>query len=179
MDNAIQQQQALHWQIEQFLYKESRLIDDRQLDDWLDLWTMDCRYHVPVRHNAFPPVGEGLVPIEQEIADDDGAAWIDDTKMLLFARVMRLRTGKAWSESPLSRTRRLVSNVEVQNPDTDDEYQVFSNMLQFRSRRQTEENLFACQRRDVLVRAGDSFQIKQRTVILDSAVLNASFATFI
>ena len=171
--------QQLHWQIEQFLYKEARLIDDRQLDDWLDLWTMDCRYHVPVRHNTTPPIGEGLVAIDEELADDDGAAWIDDNKMLLFARVMRLRTGKAWSESPLSRTRRMVSNVEVETTDQADCYKVYSNMTQFRSRRQTEENWFVCQRRDLIVSSGDSFQIKDRRVVLDSAVMNSSFVTFI
>ena len=168
-----------HWEIEQFLYKEARLIDNRLLDDWLDLWTMDCRYHVPVRHNVAAPIGEGLVAIDDELDGDDGAAWIDDTKMLLFARVMRLRTGKAWSESPLSRTRRIVSNVEVTETGDEDTFQVFSNMIQFRSRREREENWFVCQRQDVILRIGDSYQIKERRVILDSAVLNSSFATFI
>ena len=178
--NNMTSEQNLHWQIEQFLYKEARLIDNRLLDDWLDLWTMDCRYHVPVRHNATPPIGEGLLSIESEIADDDGTAWIDDSKMLLFARVMRLRTGKAWSESPLSRTRRIVSNVELDS-DFDDEQliKVYSNMVQFRSRRDKEENWFVCQRQDLLLKTEESFQIKERKVILDSAVLNASFVTFI
>ena len=91
----------------------------------------------------------------------------------------RLRTGKAWSESPLSRTRRMVSNVEVETTDEADCFKVYSNMTQFRSRRQSEENWFVCQRRDVIVSTGDSFQIKERRVVLDSAVLNSSFATFI
>jgi 3-phenylpropionate/cinnamic acid dioxygenase small subunit len=175
--------QSVHWQIEQFLYKEARLIDDRKLDDWLDLWTMDCRYHVPVRQNLTPPIGEGLLPIEDELSDDDGVAWIDDDKIMLFARVMRLRTGKAWSESPLARTRRMVSNVEVEVAEDiegyDAAYKVTSNLLQFRSRRQTEENLFVCQRQDLIVCSVETLQIKHRKVVLDGAVLNSSYVTLI
>ena len=170
---------TLQWRVEQFLYREARLLDERRLDEWLDLWTMGCRYYVPVRHNKVAPVGEGLLPIEDELTTEQETAWIDDDKMMLFARVMRLRTGKAWSENPLSRTRRIISNVEVKQTESENQLSVISNSLQFRSRRQTEENWFSCQRCDTLLVEQESFVIQSRKVILDSAVLNAKHITLL
>lgn len=169
----------LQHEVEQFLFKEARLIDNRELDDWLDLWTLDCRYYVPVRHNGSAPVGEGLLAVNQELGAEHETAWIDDDKMLLFARVMRLRTGKAWSENPLARTRRVISNIEVQMTDVEGHFRVFSNSAQYRSRRQTEENWFVCQRQDLLVRSEAGLQIKERKITLDSAVLTSSYLTLI
>ena len=39
----------LHFEIEQFLYREARLLDDGRFHDWLALFTDDARYFVPVR----------------------------------------------------------------------------------------------------------------------------------
>jgi len=33
--------------VEDFLYREAALLDDWRLDDWLELFTEDCRYAVP------------------------------------------------------------------------------------------------------------------------------------
>ncbi len=41
-------------EIEQFLYREARLLDDRKLHDWLDMLTDDIRYWMPVRSNRYP-----------------------------------------------------------------------------------------------------------------------------
>jgi len=168
-----------HREIEQLLYREARLLDERQFEPWLELWSMDCRYHVPVRSNVAAKITEGILPVESELDCDDGVALIDDNKMLLYARVMRLKTGKAWCENPPSRNRRFVSNIEVEAGENDSEFEVISNLLHFRSRREKEENLFASQRRDVIVRQGDALLFKDRLVILDSNVLTASYATLI
>ena len=38
-------------QIEQFLYREARLLDARQFRQWLELFTDDIRYWMPMRSN--------------------------------------------------------------------------------------------------------------------------------
>ena len=169
----------IHREIEQLLFREARLLDERQFDLWLELWTMDCRYRVPVRRNIAAKPGDGIIPVDNELDNDDGVALIDENKMLLYARVMRLKTGKAWCENPPSRSRRFVSNVEIEASETDGRYKVYSNLLHFRSRRETEENLFSSQRRDLIVKEGENLLIKERLVILDSNVLNASYAVML
>lgn len=94
-------------------------------------------------------------------------------------KVCRADRGKAWSENPPSRSRRFVSDIEVEASENKGELKVFSNLLQFRSRRETEESMFVCKRRDVMVKEGDNLLIKDRLIILDSNVLNASYATFL
>lgn len=165
--------------VERLLYREARLLDERKYDDWLELWAMDCRYHVPVRSNVAAKPGEGVIHIEGEMDSDTGMALVDDNKMLLFTRIARLKTGKAWCENPPSRSRRFVSNVEVYNGEKEQTYKVYSNLLQFRSRRDREEALFSSQRRDIIVQQGESLIFKERKVVLDSHVLNASYATFL
>ena len=43
---------------------------------------------------------------------------MDETKATLAGRIARLDTGMAWAEDPPSRTRHLVSNVEVKAGET-------------------------------------------------------------
>jgi benzoate/toluate 1,2-dioxygenase beta subunit len=41
--------------IEQYLYHEARLLDDRKLDEWLKLWTPEGRYWVPRKQGQESP----------------------------------------------------------------------------------------------------------------------------
>jgi len=78
----------------------------------------------------------------------------------------------AWAEDPPSRTRHLITNVVVE-PDsgTDDEYRVDSNFLVYRNRLETEVDLFAGSRTDLLRRTPDGFRIASRRIVLDQNVL--------
>jgi len=42
-------------EIEQFLYREARLLDNRQCHAWLDLLTDDMQYWMPVRTSHSVP----------------------------------------------------------------------------------------------------------------------------
>ena len=99
--------------VEQFLYREARMLDDRLYMDWLGLLTDDCTYRVPIRENVQAVRGKPAVTIEDELS---GLAYFDDDKLTLTAKALRLGTGTAWGENPPSRTRRMVSNVEVTKP---------------------------------------------------------------
>ncbi|WP_288144518.1 aromatic-ring-hydroxylating dioxygenase subunit beta, partial [Acinetobacter baumannii] len=48
-----------------------------------------------------------------EIANEQQAAFIDDSYFYLKGRVRRLTSGISWSEEPPSRTRRLITNIRV------------------------------------------------------------------
>ncbi len=151
-------------EIEQLLYREARYLDSGELRAWLDLFSDDCRYVIPIR--------ETLQTSREGIRGDDeiAVAHVDEDKQGLELRVRRIETGRAHAEEPASRTRRMVGNVELLET-RDDELVVVSNLLLFLGRRDHAEFLFSGQRHDRLRRTGDAWQITYRRVLLDHTVL--------
>ncbi len=43
-------------QIEDFIYREARLMDEHRYDDWLALWTDDAVYWVPSNNDELDPM---------------------------------------------------------------------------------------------------------------------------
>lgn len=89
-------------QVEDFLYREARLLDTQQFEAWLELFTDDALYWVPAGREDIDPARH------VSIMHDDRAA--------LAKRIARLRSGHAYAQDPASRIHRLVSNVEVVDP---------------------------------------------------------------
>jgi 3-phenylpropionate/cinnamic acid dioxygenase small subunit len=79
--------------------REARLLDHLDFDAWLAMYAPECVYWVP----AVP--GGGDPRREIAISFDDRRRMED--------RIFRLRTGYAWSQAPVSRTVRMIANVEV------------------------------------------------------------------
>ncbi|HZT06539.1 MAG TPA: aromatic-ring-hydroxylating dioxygenase subunit beta, partial [Chloroflexota bacterium] len=99
---------------------------------------------------------------------------LTENRASLELRVKRLGTGYAWSETPPSRTRHVVSNVRVRATDTAGELSVVSNVLVYRNRGwETSPDLFSGERRDVLRIVDGQWRLAARTVFLDQAVLGA------
>jgi biphenyl 2,3-dioxygenase beta subunit len=73
---------------------------------------------------------------------------------------------------PPSRTRHLITNVRVKKDDGN-EIEVHCNFLLYRTRMETDKDIFVGARQDILRRSGGSFKIARRTIILDQAVLDA------
>ena len=42
----------LEREVEQFLYMEAELLDDRRYNDWIELIADDIHYHMPIRRNV-------------------------------------------------------------------------------------------------------------------------------
>ena len=166
-------------QVEQFLYREARLLDDRQLHQWLELLTDDIKYWMPIRSNRYPAnskaisIMDGSRYEEDDLSKEDELALMDENKDSLQRRVDRLDTGMAWAEDPPSRTRHFVSNVEVQPGDKEGELKVYSNFIMYRTRAETEQDFYVGRREDVLRRVGGDFKIAYRKVTLDQNVLLA------
>ena len=99
----------LRHRIEDFLYLEAELLDDRKLRDWLDLLTDDVRYWMPIRHNTL----ERPDDVAEELAKPGEGFYFDDDKKSLTIRVERVYLKNAWAEIPPSRTRHLISNVRI------------------------------------------------------------------
>ena len=162
MDNELRRQ------IEDFYYLEAELLDDRKLREWLELFTDDIRYWMPLRHNPAQRPGD----LSEELSRPGEAYYFDDDKKSLAIRVERVYAKNAWAELPPSRTRHFVSNVRIKH-DHGTEIEVHANFLVYRTRMESDQDLFVGMRKDVLRRVSGGFMIARRTIILDQAVLAA------
>ena len=166
-------------EVEQFLYREARLLDGRRFEEWLELLTDDVKYWMPLRRNRYPANSKAISILdgsryeEGELTEEDELAIMDEDKDSLTRRIRRLDSGMAWAEDPPSRTRHLVSNVEVEAGVRENELRVYSNFVMYRTRGETEEDFYVGCREDVLRREGGQLRVAYRKVVLDQTVLLA------
>jgi 3-phenylpropionate/cinnamic acid dioxygenase small subunit len=166
-------------EIEQFLYREARLLDERRFPEWLELFTEDVRYWMASRPNRYPKSSKAIAIldpyryVEDDLAAENELAILDETKETLIARVARLGTGMAWAEDPPSRTRHLITNVEVEPGGSEAGLIVYSNFIVYRSRAETEQDFYVGARQDLLRRVPGGWKIASRKLILDQNVLSA------
>ena len=148
---------TLREQVEDFLYEEASILDDWRLDDWVSLFTEDARYVVPTT----------------DLPDGDPTrdlVFIDDDISRLRARITRLKSRHAHREYPWSRTRRLVSNVRVEETG-DGEVSVACNVVVYRFR-SGEGAPYVGSISYVLRRDSGSFKIAHRRAVLDLEALS-------
>jgi 3-phenylpropionate/cinnamic acid dioxygenase small subunit len=166
-------------EVEQFLYREARLLDERRFHDWLQLLTDDIRYWMAGRTNRYPKTSKAIAIldparyVEDDVTKEDELAILDEDKATLDGRVRRLDTGMAWAEDPPSRTRHLITNIEVEPGKTDSELKVYCNFIVYRSRAALEEDFYVGTRQDVLRQVDGAWKIARRRIILDQNVLSA------
>lgn len=158
----------LRLQIEEFYYYEAELLDDRKLRQWLELFADDVFYWMPIRHNT----QERPDDISAELSQPGYGYYFNDDKKNLTLRVERVYSKTAWSELPPSRTRHLITNVRIKRDDGN-AVEAHANFIVYRTRMEKDEDIFVGTRQDMLRRAGDTFKIARRTIILDQAVLAA------
>ncbi|MEE8302802.1 MAG: 3-phenylpropionate/cinnamic acid dioxygenase subunit beta [Candidatus Tectomicrobia bacterium] len=158
-------------EIEEFLFAEAELLDERQFEAWLDLLTDDMRYWMPMRRNV--KFGEQE---RENTREQQDMSWFDEGKDTLSQRVRQILTGVHWAEEPLSRVCHMVSNVQLLNA-TPDEVSVKCRFLVYRNRLQDETDFFVGKREDTLRRVDGQWRIARRKIILDQNVLLAKNLT--
>ena len=109
--------------IEQFLYHEARLLDLQQYEAWLELFTEDATYWVPLEQGQSDPLETSSI--------------IHDDRTLLELRVKQARHPRAHARLPLARTVHQVGNIMVLSEENS-EIKVASTLqvVEFRSERQ-------------------------------------------
>jgi 3-phenylpropionate/cinnamic acid dioxygenase small subunit len=157
-------------EVEDFLYREAELLDERRYEEWLGLFTEDARYWMPMRRNV--PRDEPEREFTREGADVN---WFDEGKETLTRRVKQILTGVHWAEEPPSRICHMISNVQilVVSPagPTPTEVNVKSRFLIYRNRLETETDVLVGKREDLLRRVDGIFRIARRKIVLDQSVL--------
>ncbi len=170
-------QLLLQQQIEDFLYDEAELLDERRYEDWLALLADEVRYWMPMRRNVkFGELEREFTRAGQDIN------WFDEGKDTLTRRVQQILTGVHWAEEPLSRLCHMVSNVQLLHVQPSvvapAEVTVKCRFLIYRNRVETETDLLVGKREDVLRRVNGQWKIRQRKIVLDQNVLLAKNLTF-
>ena len=166
-------------EVERFLYREARLLDERRFREWLELFADDVSYWMGARSNRYPRRSKAIAILSPNryVEDDFGRegelAILDESRESLVARIDRLDTGMAWAEDPPSRTRHLITNIEAEPGEKAGEIRAYSNFLVYRSRGETEQDFYVGARQDVLRREAAGFKIARRRIILDQNVLLA------
>ena len=157
---------VLHQEVEAFLFREARLLDERRLTDWLDLMAPDLHYFMPIRRNVkFGDWDLEYSDPEREIS------YFDEGKDILQGRVRQLLTGVHWAEEPVSRFEHLITNVEVVSEEGE-MVQANSKFFCYQNRLADEVNTFVGRRYDLLRRDPEtSFKIVKRKIILAQNVL--------
>ena len=87
--------------IEQFLFREACLIDERRFVEWEELWDDDGIYWVPANGDSTDP--------ERDVS------LVYDNRSRLHSRVERYASGKAFSQHPPPRTAHIVANVVIES----------------------------------------------------------------
>lgn len=98
---------------EALIYREARILDEGRYRDWLDLFVPECLYWIPTVQGGGDPRSQVCL--------------VFDDRRRLEDRVARLDTGYAYSQIPPSRTRRLLTNIEVLEGDSSEQMRVRSN----------------------------------------------------
>ena len=142
-------------EVEQFLFREARLADESQYDEWEALWTDDALYWVPVGGQGGDPRREMSV--------------IYDNRNRISTRLKQLRTGRRYAQAPQSNLRRLISNIEflggVPNPAGAIDLEVGANFLAIESRAR-DTHLWGGRVTYRLRRDGDTLRLVYKKVVL-------------
>jgi len=159
--------------VEDFLYAEADLLDQRRFKDWLELLADDIIYFMPIRRN----VKFGQHEEKENTRVGEGISWFDEDKWTLTKRVEQILTGVHFAEEPLSRVCHMVSNVQLLEvrPSLEAPAEVVARtrFLVHQNRVEYETYTFVGKKTDVLRRVDDGWKIARREIILDQNVLLA------
>lgn len=143
-------------EVEDLLYKEAALLDQWQLEEWLEMLTEDAIYQVP--------------PTDVPEGDSRNTLFIiADDAMRIRSRVKQLLGKTAWAENPHSRTRRMISNVRVLGGEGEN-ILVTANFAVHRMRYESVDTYIGHYMYK-LVRTGSDLKIRERRAILDNEAL--------
>jgi 3-phenylpropionate/cinnamic acid dioxygenase small subunit len=143
----------LQREVEQFLYRQSELLDTRQWQAWIDLFADDGVYWMPA-----DPAHKHWDGVPAIFAED---------KNLMNVRMRRVLHPDAWSQRPLWGTNHVVSNVVIEKLEGVDVH-VRSRFHMMELRRDDVRH-FAGSYRHHLKRIDDGFRIHLQRVDMTNA----------
>lgn len=137
--------------IEQFLYREASLLDQPDLDAWMQLFTEDGTYWMPAMENQPDPLNH--------------ISHIYDDRVMMEIRRRNFVHPRAASKEPTIRCSHLLGNIQAQGNTADGDLIVTSNfhvILWYRE----EQRCYAGTCEHHLLTAPSGFQIRHKRVNL-------------
>ena len=141
-----------HQQLIDFVYAEARMLDEQRFEEWLDLFTEDAHYWMP------------LVPGQQDPRLH--ASLLYEDKLLLRVRVERLAGARTFSQQPRSRSHHLLQQPGIEAADRDAGNFVLRTAFHYVETRLDTQTLFAGWATHDLVTQGGALRIRQKRVDL-------------
>lgn len=151
-------------EVQQFLYREARLLDEENYDEWIKLLADDIHYWMPGIQARYRKDKNQIDPARM--------AFFDDDLEYLKLRVSRAKQPSAWAEDPPTRHFHLVSNIEVEATDDPNEWVVHSVVVNSRLRCEDDKMDMHARRKDLIRRVeGGALKLARRMIILQETVL--------
>ena len=154
--------------VEQFLYREARLLDAQKWNEWLDLYSPDAVFWVPAvtmdgTHTSDPETSLNFIYIA-------GRAGLE-------ARAFRVASGGSLASNPLPRTRHLVTGVMI-DEDGPDAVKAFANIQSVAFCEARSQQILTSSCEYVLRKQDGGFRIAQKKVMLLEYVIDGYFDFF-
>jgi 3-phenylpropionate/cinnamic acid dioxygenase small subunit len=164
-------------EIEEFLYDEANMLDERRFKEWLATLADDLQYFMPMEYN----VKFGEHAKREHTTREKHMSWFNEGKWTLTKRAEQILTGVHWAEEPLSRVCRLVTNVQLSametNPAGEMEVNVSSRFLIYQNRCEYEQYFFVGDRIDRMRKTVEGWKLAMREVHIHQNVLLAKNLT--
>ncbi len=166
----------LQHRIEQFLFAESECLDRWRWAEWLEQFTDDVLYWMPVRKNRLRRQRD-----QDEVPEGIEMAHFYDDHASLQLRVNQMHSGTHWAEDPPSRTRHFISNIVAKPTKNTDDYEVISDLLVYRGRGDLPKgDILSGERQDILRKNNQRWEVVKRTIYLDQTTLpSANLSMFL
>jgi 3-phenylpropionate/cinnamic acid dioxygenase small subunit len=145
--SAFTDQQLIH-----FVYAEARLLDEQRFDAWLELFTDDARYWMPLAPGQDDPRLH--------------ASLLYEDKLLLRVRVERLAGARTYSQQPRSRSHHLLQQPSIEHADRDAGAYTLRTAFHYVETRLDAQALFAGWATHELVTQGGALRIRLKRVDL-------------
>jgi 3-phenylpropionate/cinnamic acid dioxygenase small subunit len=134
------------------VYLEARLIDEKRLEEWYELYAEDAFYWVPLTHDQ--PNGEDYTSLAYE------------DKLLLKLRIERLKSPRAYSQQPPSRCLHVLQRPEVERLDPARNEYVLRTAYVYIETRAEDQQVYGCTAWHTLVVIDGKLRIRLKRVNL-------------
>ena len=141
-----------HQDLIDFVYREARLLDQHQLEEWLALFCEDGRYWMPLEWGQTDP------RLTCSLMYED--------KLLLAIRVERLKGNRTFSQKPKSRCHHVLQTPQVDSSDVAANLHVTWTSMHYVETRMDQQTLFAAWATHTLTVEEGRLKIKMKRVDL-------------
>jgi 3-phenylpropionate/cinnamic acid dioxygenase small subunit len=113
----------------EFVYHEARLIDEKRLEEWFDLFTDEGRYWMPLMRGQ--PEGPGHTSL------------FDEDKLLLKIRIERLRNPRSYSQAHPSWCQHVLQAPSIERRDAGLKLAVLRTPFMYLEYQQDQQEVYA------------------------------------